>query len=517
MAELTDAQRDTLIRTVLGEARGEGLDGMAAVAQVIQNRANSGRYPSDPSEVALQPYQFSTWNSGEGGNNPQQFSPNSNAYQQAAQVVDSVFSGQVPDRTNGALFYHTPQVSPNWANSVNRYGTTQLGNHIFYNGRPTPPGEIPNQVASWTDTIRPSTPSPATQSKALSSQRSLIPSSGSDALKSAMARLAGQSVRNVSPATQSPDLAQMRNPIMSSSARNAQVTPSSNVPLPRSRPSAPDIVTPSMAAVNAQRGNVNVMRGVDMLAATQNPVTPRLTAAGDDIYSYHIPDMTPTAIVGGIGSLTPSPARQRLPDIPRTIPGQSQIERAAANVRPAAPAASPSTVAPAQNMLSRDSVANAALGQRVATQMGQAFNPPENVPARLVPKPIVQPTNVTRNQPPIQVVPAPPPQMRSAPVPALMSQGLAAQRMPIMGSQQMGGGLPLMRSQPVSQSPLRVTVSGANSYSSPAATPVQSLQSQGLSAADAYALANQQSRERAYERVNGPDTRSDWFRDVTGG
>lgn len=386
----------------------------------------------------------------------------------AAGVPASTPMNQIPTTVRG-----------NVLNAMERVEGFKPGRTYNAQGIPLPPAEIPNVVASALSVTQP--------------------------------RVAPN------PATQSPDLAQMRNPIMSSSARNAQVTPSSNVPLPRPRPSAPDIVTPTMASLNAQRPNVNASRAGDMLAASKTPYTPRLTDAGDNIYSYHIPDMTPTAIVGGIGSLTPSPARQRLPDIPRTIPGQSQIERAAANVRPAAPAASPSTVAPAQNMLSRDSVANAALGQRVATQMGQAFNPPENIPTRLVPKPIVQPTNVTRNQPPIQVVPAPQPQMRSAPVPALMSQGLAAQRMPLMGSQQMGGGLPLMRSQPVSQSPLRVTVSGANSYSSPAATPVQSLQRQGLSDADAYALANQQSRERAYERVNGPDTRSDWFRDVTGG
>lgn len=226
MVELTDAQRDTLIRTVLGEARGEGMDGMAAVAQVIQNRANSGRYPSDPAAVALQPYQFSTWNTGEGGNNPQQFSPNSDIYQNAGRVVDAVFGGQVPDLTNGALYYHTPAVNPNWSNEVNRYGTTRLGNHIFYNGCPTPPGEIPNTVASWTDTIRPNqgNPYPATQSNTISAQRSLIPENASPALKAALARLASQSTQ-AKPVTQSRDLALERNPIMSQRAREQQVTP----------------------------------------------------------------------------------------------------------------------------------------------------------------------------------------------------------------------------------------------------------------------------------------------------
>lgn len=569
---MADEISKAIIDTLIAEAGGQGEESMRRVAETILNRSSIRGL--SPEQVVQQPYQYTGYSNPGPGAVRSQNNPAVRAIAEAAWRT----AQQPGDPTGGADHYYAPGTisQPSWARGMTPTG--QFGGHNYYSSRPIPPGEIPNTVASALSVTQP--------------------------------RVAPN------PITQSPDLAQMRNPIMSSSARNAQATPypapprgmispgninpnnrpvvqnedgtistvrtisanldgpevlmptvspdgriwtddqaidnyirtgqnfgqfttpdaatqfaqrlhttqegqyaspSNNTPLPRPRPSAPDIVTPTMASLNAQRPNVNASRAGDMLAASKTPYTPRLTDAGDNIYSYHIPDMTPTAIVGGIGSLTPNPARQRLPDIPRTIPGQSQIERAAANVRPAAPAASPSAVAPAQNMLSRDSVANAALGQRVATQMGQAFNPPENAPTRLVPKPIVQPTNVTRNQPPIQVVPAPQPQIRSAPVPALMSQGLAAQRMPIMASQQMGGGLPLMRSQPVSQAPLRVTVSGANSYSSPAATPVQSLQRQGLSDADAYALANQQSRERAYERVNGPDTRSDWFRDVTGG
>ncbi|HTH11974.1 MAG TPA: cell wall hydrolase, partial [Acidovorax sp.] len=170
MAQLTDQQRDTLVRTILGEARGEGVDGMAAVAHVIANRAASGQYPSDPARVARQPFQFSTWNTGEGGNNPQQFRKGSREYQTAAQVIDQVFGGQSRDPTNGALFYHTPQVNPNWSRDVNQFGTTRIGNHIFYNGNPVPPRDIPNAVASRLDVTPPQTrnvplpqPRPATR------------------------------------------------------------------------------------------------------------------------------------------------------------------------------------------------------------------------------------------------------------------------------------------------------------------------------------------------------------------
>ena len=60
---LTAKQRDTVVRTVIGEAANQGARGQIAVASVIRNRAQSGQFSSDPAKVALQPGQFSTWNS----------------------------------------------------------------------------------------------------------------------------------------------------------------------------------------------------------------------------------------------------------------------------------------------------------------------------------------------------------------------------------------------------------------------------------------------------------------------
>ncbi len=180
-SKLSEKQLDVLVKTVLGEARGEGVGGMEAVAQVIRNRANSGKYPNDPMAVALQPYQFSTWNRGEGGNNPQQFKSGTQQYETARQAVERVFSGDSIDPTNGALFYHTPQVNPNWANEVNKYGTTQIGNHIFYNGNPVPPRDIPNVVASQLDVRPPAvTGYPSDLPPMLAAQRNWQPSQVDD-------------------------------------------------------------------------------------------------------------------------------------------------------------------------------------------------------------------------------------------------------------------------------------------------------------------------------------------------
>jgi peptidoglycan hydrolase-like protein with peptidoglycan-binding domain len=148
---LTASQRDTLIRTAIGEAGGEGQEGMEAVIQVILNRAASGRYPSDPKDVALQKNQFSAWNStSNGGNDPGKHSKTSKAYKAAEKALDAVIEG-APDRTGGALMYHAASITPYWADEANTNGTLKVGNHVFYPTHPVPPGSIP-EVASETDT-----------------------------------------------------------------------------------------------------------------------------------------------------------------------------------------------------------------------------------------------------------------------------------------------------------------------------------------------------------------------------
>lgn len=212
MAELTPYQRDVLIRTALGEARGEGAEGMADVVQVILNRANSGKFPSDPARVALQPKQFSTWNAGEGGNNPQQFSPNSAEYKRAAEVVDLVASGGRPDPTDGALYYHAKSITPYWAASKDTNGTITRNGHVFYPQHPVPPGDIPTVATLLSVTRNP--PAPVTSSPDLRMMRGatmpsqLIPGTFAS-LPSSTKRFTGaadlkaQDVRDATPRLQS--------------------------------------------------------------------------------------------------------------------------------------------------------------------------------------------------------------------------------------------------------------------------------------------------------------------------
>jgi spore germination cell wall hydrolase CwlJ-like protein len=134
-----DNDVDVLVRTMLGEAGGEGLEGMAAVAHVIVNRTRDGRYASSVKDVATQPKQFSTWNSTEnGGNNPLRFSQNSVAYQRARVVAEAVLNGRHVDPTGGATHFYAPKGMKNgeapywWNQEVARSGgAVKLGGHIF--------------------------------------------------------------------------------------------------------------------------------------------------------------------------------------------------------------------------------------------------------------------------------------------------------------------------------------------------------------------------------------------------
>lgn len=57
------SERDTLVLTMLGEARGEEVEGRLAVGCVVRERARDPeRWPDDIKGVCLQRWQFSCWN-----------------------------------------------------------------------------------------------------------------------------------------------------------------------------------------------------------------------------------------------------------------------------------------------------------------------------------------------------------------------------------------------------------------------------------------------------------------------
>src|SRR5262245_30553503 len=96
-----------MVRTVLGEAAGEDDEGQAAVAAVIRNRLNSGRYGKSVEDVVLAKNQFEPWNTDSGRARMLGVPTASPTYQRAAAAVDRVMGGYDP--TKGATHFYAPQ------------------------------------------------------------------------------------------------------------------------------------------------------------------------------------------------------------------------------------------------------------------------------------------------------------------------------------------------------------------------------------------------------------------------
>lgn len=129
-APLSAQDRDTLIRTVWGEARGEPEDGMVAVVHVVRNRVLARG--TDAHTECLRPWQFSAWNAGD-PNRPRmiELPRTSKEYVRIGAVVDAAW--RTPDTTGGARHYHAVSIAPpGWA--AEGRVTLRLGGHVFYAG-----------------------------------------------------------------------------------------------------------------------------------------------------------------------------------------------------------------------------------------------------------------------------------------------------------------------------------------------------------------------------------------------
>lgn len=107
------------------EARGETIEGIYAVAEVILNRVDSPRFPDTICGVVNQGCQFSYTCDGHSDAMSE-----TRIRERLEKVAQIMVDGGARTLTNGAQYYHTKAVSPYWSRVFDR--TTTIGAHHFY-------------------------------------------------------------------------------------------------------------------------------------------------------------------------------------------------------------------------------------------------------------------------------------------------------------------------------------------------------------------------------------------------
>ncbi len=126
-----DQQWHCLAEAIYFEARGEEIQGMFAVGEVILNRVSSGSFPGTICRVV---------NQGTGARYACQFSYTCDGQSDAIHERDAwalvgkiarlLIDGQATDLVHGATYYHANTVTPSWARRFEKVAS--IGNHYFY-------------------------------------------------------------------------------------------------------------------------------------------------------------------------------------------------------------------------------------------------------------------------------------------------------------------------------------------------------------------------------------------------
>lgn len=139
-------QADTLARTLYGEARGEGREGMTAVACVVINRcrvaqqyviAHGKPHPEfgdgTPESCCWADEQFSCWNDDDPNlhviENVTAADP---VFKEAVDIASDAVAGTLSDITKGATFYYAKSMPrpPYWAKG--KVPCASIGNQLFF-------------------------------------------------------------------------------------------------------------------------------------------------------------------------------------------------------------------------------------------------------------------------------------------------------------------------------------------------------------------------------------------------
>jgi spore germination cell wall hydrolase CwlJ-like protein len=119
-----------LARTIYWEAKGEGREGMTAVAAVVMNRLADPDFPKTVCDVVTQgrearACQFSWWCDGR-PDDVEEPEP----YAQATEIAREALNQQLRDPTDGAVNFHVESIHPDWADEFVK--TATIGGHVFY-------------------------------------------------------------------------------------------------------------------------------------------------------------------------------------------------------------------------------------------------------------------------------------------------------------------------------------------------------------------------------------------------
>ncbi len=119
-----DSEMDCLAGAIYFESKGEPLAGQLAVAEVIINRAKSGRYPASLCGVVKQRGQFSFIRAGRFP----AFSRDNAHWRKAVAIAHIAIKDLADSPAPKALAFHATRVSPRWR--MKR--VARVGNHVFY-------------------------------------------------------------------------------------------------------------------------------------------------------------------------------------------------------------------------------------------------------------------------------------------------------------------------------------------------------------------------------------------------
>lgn len=116
--------------TLYWEAKGEGYDGMIAVAAVVLNRVKHPSFPNSVCGVVHDgreegPCQFSWWCDGRSD-----WPQNHKMWQRAEKIAHKALHDKLTDPTDGSLYYHHTAILPSWRMAFTR--TAVIGRHAFY-------------------------------------------------------------------------------------------------------------------------------------------------------------------------------------------------------------------------------------------------------------------------------------------------------------------------------------------------------------------------------------------------